>query len=212
MNSCEEAQYTDELIEDYALGKLASPADEQFEEHLLLCSSCQERLVEAEEFIAAIRVYGHKPEAARVQGTSWFSRLGETLKAATNSMSLGYAAGLFATVALAVVFLRPPSGSSAGIQAIELKAIRGTQSARAIAGSSLKLGLDLQGLPRLPEYRIEITDQDGASVWTSAARPLEGRIVAQPGRMDAAGIYWVRVYESGLYGSLLREYPLQVRR
>ena len=51
--TCE--QFSDELLESYALGRLAEPGCAPLEEHLLLCPACQERLSRTDEFVAAMK-------------------------------------------------------------------------------------------------------------------------------------------------------------
>jgi len=46
-------KFSDETLETYALGRLADPAGARFEEHLLTCRFCQDRLAETDEYILA---------------------------------------------------------------------------------------------------------------------------------------------------------------
>lgn len=56
---------SEELLDDYALGRLSEPDVAPVEEHLLICAFCQERLQLTDEFIAALReaVAGRKRRA-----------------------------------------------------------------------------------------------------------------------------------------------------
>ena len=47
--------FPDDLLESYAMGKLSDQESEPVEEHLLLCSVCQERLGELDDFVQAIK-------------------------------------------------------------------------------------------------------------------------------------------------------------
>ncbi len=55
MNTCFESHFPDEVFEKYVMGKLASLDYGPLEEHLLLCSTCQTRLNQVEEFVLVIR-------------------------------------------------------------------------------------------------------------------------------------------------------------
>ena len=51
MNTRCESHFPDDLLENYAMGKLFTPHCGPLEEHLLLCRVCQTRLMKAEEFV-----------------------------------------------------------------------------------------------------------------------------------------------------------------
>ena len=46
---------SNDLLESYAMGSLSDPESEPLEEHLLLCSACQARLDELDEFVHVIK-------------------------------------------------------------------------------------------------------------------------------------------------------------
>ncbi len=46
---------TDEVLEQYSLGQLPEPRSISLEEHLFTCKSCQDRLQQADEYVAAMR-------------------------------------------------------------------------------------------------------------------------------------------------------------
>lgn len=54
--------FPDHLLENYAMGKLSDHESEPVEEHLLLCSLCQERLDELDDFVQAIKTALADPE------------------------------------------------------------------------------------------------------------------------------------------------------
>lgn len=47
--------FPDDLLENYAMGKLSDQESEPVEEHLLLCSACQERLDDLDDFIRVMK-------------------------------------------------------------------------------------------------------------------------------------------------------------
>jgi hypothetical protein len=188
----------DEQMESYSAGSLPEEARGPFEEHLLLCDLCQDRLTESDAYVAAIK------EAAR--------RLKPGLKAprmwweVPRFIPVLAAAAVLAAVALLGVWARLPSGPEPALW-VTLEANRGVIQAHAPAGRPLVLRLDPEGLPETRgPYGLEIVDRGGGRAWHGAAAP--GRIgeVSVPGL--APGVYFVRV--SAASGELLREYGLEV--
>lgn len=61
------AQFGEELIESYSLGHLACEECCRFEEHLLVCAQCQQRLSDADVYVACVKAaavsYARKPNA-----------------------------------------------------------------------------------------------------------------------------------------------------
>jgi anti-sigma factor RsiW len=45
----------DEVVEAYAMGRLEEPVLSEYEEHLLICDRCQERLQQIDEYVDAMR-------------------------------------------------------------------------------------------------------------------------------------------------------------
>lgn len=45
----------EEMLDEMALGRLAEPASEVWEEHLLVCAACQDRLAQADEYMRAMK-------------------------------------------------------------------------------------------------------------------------------------------------------------
>jgi len=52
-NAC--AQFDEDLVERYSLGRLTETESARFEEHFLLCEACQERLRSSDEFVDAVK-------------------------------------------------------------------------------------------------------------------------------------------------------------
>ena len=55
MNSCLELHYPDDVLERCAMGGLSSLDYVPLEEHLLICTACQTKLLAVEEYIAVVR-------------------------------------------------------------------------------------------------------------------------------------------------------------
>lgn len=73
------AQFSEELVESYSLGRLAGEECARFEEHLLVCPVCQGRLSESDAYVSAAKAaavsYARKPSArAAASGRTGFFR------------------------------------------------------------------------------------------------------------------------------------------
>ena len=201
MQFADKRHATDEVLERYAMGRLAEPALAEFEEHLLVCESCQDRLAREDTIRQGVRdgAAALKQPRAVVQWR-W--------------PKLAWASGLV-TVGLLVCagstwqFLRRPTAPPA---VILLKTTRGAENsslAAAPAGTPLILVLDLTDLQQFSEYTLEIVDGGGRPAFQSTGSPQNNRLQATLTRGLAAGAYFVRVYTPAR--ELLREYALTVR-
>jgi len=81
-----EAHAGEDELEQYAMGVLDETAAGSLEEHLLLCTGCQKRLAELDEFLKAIRnpatgpipVPGKgTPQKSAPPGSAWAKRHAE---------------------------------------------------------------------------------------------------------------------------------------
>ena len=62
----------DDLIERYSMGRLTEPELSEVEEHLLICTQCQERVEAEDRFTRAARAALSRPESAvRESQPSW---------------------------------------------------------------------------------------------------------------------------------------------
>jgi hypothetical protein len=189
----------EEEIERYSMGAMPEAAIAPFEEHLLICESCQLRLAQADVYVPAMRQASARLRAAPgKRGLSWlrFPRLVPAL------------AGMAVVVVAAGLWIGRPDMGEAHPFAVDLEATRGAAiEAKAPAGRWLLLRLDLANLPASSWYRLEMVDRFGSRVW-QATVPAQGSETGfkVPGRQP--GIYFVRVYWPP--GELLREYGFEV--
>ena len=184
-------------LEQYAMGSLPGERTESFEEHLLVCEQCQDRLLEMETYINAVRSVSPKLRAAPGVRFAWL-RL------------VGAAAGAVAA-ALLLVGRLPVSARRPEIAAVRLEATRGmggSPEAQAIAGHAVALEIDRTRIPQLPSYRLEIVNDAGKREQESWVSPQGESIrqILQDGL--PAGRHYVRLYGSN--GALLREFGLLV--
>lgn len=55
MNFCLRVHFSDQVLECYAMGRLSNLAGALLEEHLLICTACQTRLVAIEDYVVVLR-------------------------------------------------------------------------------------------------------------------------------------------------------------
>jgi hypothetical protein len=190
----------EEEIERYSMGAMPEGAIAPFEEHLLICESCQIRLTQTDVYVSAMREASASLRTGPLQrGFPWlrFPRLVPALAGMVVMMMV--AAGLWIG--------RLDMGEAHPF-AVDLAATRGAPiEAKAPAGRWLLLRLDLADLPALPGYRLEMVDSSGSRVW-QATVPAQGSKADFKVPGTQPGIYFVRVYRPP--GELLREYGFEV--
>jgi len=200
MHKLAQAHPSEEVLEEYALGRLRGPELEQFEEHLLVCAQCQDGLAETDEFIADMKqAAGNAPQPERKR----FGRF--------NLLPKPVWAGALAAAALAVVVWMPRHPPAAYDAEVTLQAMRGVEAAAPAipAGKPFLLKADMTGLPPASEFRLEVADSGGGVVWRATVSPKDALISTVVARKLGAGRYWVRLYHPA--GALLREYGLETR-
>jgi hypothetical protein len=189
-------------VEQYSMGELPEASLAPFEEHLLACVSCQDRLLEMEAYVNA--VCSVSPNLRAAPRPRWRELFFQPWPAWAAAMALG-------VIALTVVILRvAPPRSQVGLTAVFLQSSRGIEGlalARAPVGQPVLLNIDLTELPAFPSYRLEIVNAAGKPVWQAAAIPKEGKIAQPLSKGLAAGQYYIRLYGPG--GELLREFSLR---
>jgi hypothetical protein len=190
----------EEEIERYSMGAMAEEAIAPFEEHLLICESCQHRLAETDVYVSAMRQASARLRTAPVKrGHPWllFPRLVPAL------------AGMAVVMVAAGLWLGRPDTGEALPFAVDLAATRGPAiEATAPAGRWLILRLDLANLPASPGYRVEMVDRYGNRVW-QATVPARGSKADFKVPRTQPGVYFVRLYRPP--GELLREYGIEVQ-
>jgi hypothetical protein len=203
---------SEETLERYALGTLLEAETEPFEEHLLVCPVCQDRLAEMDAFVAATRRAAERMLGESPGGRAWWgSRLLANRpwpKAAWVSVLAGAALLL---LTLAGTWGLPRMGEAAAVTVLleSVRGVEGARGARAPAGRPLVLQLDLTALPRLPSYALELVDWRGQWVLEGAVPRGGGKASFQVGRLTP-GQYWIRLYDPSSRKELLREFGLEV--
>jgi hypothetical protein len=190
---------SEEEIERYSMGAMPEAAIAPFEEHLLICESCQLRLAQTDAYVSAMREASARLPRGRLKhGLPWlrFPRLVPAF------------AGLAVAIVAAGMWMGRLDMGEAHPYAVDLAATRGAAiEAKAPPGRWLLLRLDVANLPASPGYRVEMVDGSGNRVW-QATVPARGSKADFRVPRTQPGIYFVRVYRPA--GELLREYGFEV--
>lgn len=191
----------DEILEQYSLGRLGGAELVEFEEHLIVCGACQDRLALEDNISQGFRDGAADFQQRRKLVWQPFPKF---------AWAAGLAAlGLFVFAGTAWQSLRRAVLTPASIL---LETTRGTGNsplAVAPAGRPLTLDLDLTAVQQSSVYKMEIVDVAGRSVLQSNGVPQNHNLQIHLMRGLAPGTYFVRVYTPGR--ELLREYALSVR-
>jgi hypothetical protein len=196
---------TEESLESYVLGSLEEPALGELEEHLLLCSRCQDQLKEIDAYHAAMK----SAAAALENQNESRKKLWTRISGALTFRRLGWVMALVA-IALGGLALRPwltPTALTPAV-ALVLETSRGSEVRHAPAGRTLELSLDVKGLPAYPLYAVETVDAVGRVQAQSTAAVSEGRVKMSLSQGLRPGNYFIRLYTPSR--ELLREYGLMI--
>jgi len=191
---------TEDQLELYALGRLPDSDLPRLEEHLLVCTTCREKLNGIEDFALAMREASGKvivPKAGRV---GW--GLASFFRRPAVSMTLAFVALL----AVLAVFSngRTKFAPSASLQ---LTATRGEMP---IAVAAREFDVTLSDGPREGgPFRIEVLNAMGASVWGGLAESGPVGVQFKLTQRLSQGDYFVRLYS--VSGQVLREYGFRIR-
>jgi hypothetical protein len=188
------------LLDQYALGTLSAESIAELEEHLLACSICQSRLVEADALLLLFR------EAETLEDAHAIPRWRNAF-AFRNSLLAGTAAVLAALLILLITGDSHHAKLSPAILLME--SLRGPEAAAEMASSKPSLLVFDVAAPANPaDYEIEIVDAAGNEVLKRSAEVRDGRLAVLVERL-ARGSYWVRVYRTQPAKELLAEYSLR---
>src|SRR5579871_4028340 len=163
----------EEEIEKYSMGGLTEEECSRFEEHLLICESCQNRVTETDTYVstmlsasALVRQRGRRAEKRWWQLRPWVP-IGAAAVAVLVLSSLGVEW---------IARRNGGPGNPAPAYALNLVATRGNGiEAKAPEGRTLVLHLDLAGLTPEASYRLELVDGQGARVWEGSVSPQDSQ-------------------------------------
>jgi hypothetical protein len=196
---------SDERLEQYALGSLEEPLLGEIEEHLLLCSQCQEHLKAIDAYRAAMRSAAAGLESEEESRKRFWTRV----SAALTMRRLGwiFALGAVAVIGLSLrVWMSPPESSRP--LALLLETTRGSEVRHAPARRPLELNLDTKALAVYLTYQVETVDEMGKVQAQFPVQASEGKVRASLANGLRPGNYFIRLYSPS--HELLREYGLVV--
>ncbi len=215
---------TETQLEQYALARLPDPDLSVLEEHLLICTACQERLNEIEDFAIGMQealgrndILGKqrtpgKKDVTRVEpartatasgGTNWFAWL--------RAPAFSLAVAALAVVGVVAVFSggrgRLARVRLAPVAALQLTADRGEMP---VVAPARELDLTLSRASReAGPFRAEIVDATGHAIWQGAANSNPAAVQIKVNRKLEPGVYFVRLYSGA--APTPHEYGFRVR-
>jgi hypothetical protein len=196
---------SDEALEQYATHSLPEPALAEIEEHLLVCSQCQQQLEEIDQYVSAMRSAAKRLDQEDESRRRYWARISRVL----TFRKFGWAMAVTALV-LAAVALRISTRQDRTVEpfALLLETNRGSGTQHAPAGRRLELSLDTRGLPSLSRYALEVVDESARLQYESQLTADQSEVRASLPAGLRRGTYFIRLYSPGR--ELLREYGLQI--
>jgi hypothetical protein len=195
---------SDECLEQYAQGSLEEPLLGELEEHLLLCSQCQEHLKEIDHYRAAMRSAAARLEREEEARKGFWTQVSTAL----TFRRLGWVMALGAMVLIGLslrVWMSPPQSQPL---ALFLETSRGSEMHHAPSRRPLELTLDTTALAAYPTYQVETVDAVGRVQAQFEAQASAGKVKASLAKGLRPGNYFIRLYSPS--HELLREYGLVV--
>ena len=191
---------TEDQLELYARGRLPESDLPVLEDHLMICTTCREKLDEIEDF--ALGMQEALVSAPMPQTAGWGWRLASLFRRPAFSMALAF-------VALLVVIGVFSNGRTkfAPSASLQLTAMRGEMPST-IPAREFDLTL-LDGPREGGPFRIEVLNAAGASVWGGLAESGPAGVRFKLTQRLAQGDYFVRLYS--VSGTTLREYGFRIR-
>jgi anti-sigma factor RsiW len=196
---------SEDALELYSLGRLAEPELDGFEQHLLACAACQDRLAETDHYIDAVKKASVRLDQELaiqkedVKSSSWLSGWTKPM----------WAAGVaVAAAAIMMPLFGPALMNSPSPVSVQLYATRSADAAVVRAGSPLELTIDTAGVDAGPKATVEVVNLQGAQIWQGNLQQANNRFsVSLPDGLSA-GSYWVRLYNDGNRTDPIREFAL----
>jgi hypothetical protein len=195
---------TDDQLESYVLGRMSDLDIPVFEEHLVLCPACRDRLDTVEHFVLGMReTLADEHAFANPVSTrkKWFAWLPQP------ALSLAVAA--VAIVAVIGFFSMRPA-KLVPVATLALTANRGDVPVT-LPARELDLSLS-DAPPQGAPFRVEVVDAMGRAVWNGAAAITAASQVdvqIKPQQRLSPGQYFVRLYTAS--GELVHEYGFRIR-
>ena len=194
---------SDEALEQYATHSLPEGALAEIEEHLLVCSQCQQQLEEIDAYVSAMRGAAKGLDQEDESRKTYWTRVSRILTFRKFGWAMAVAALVLGAVALRISTKRPVAPF-----ALVLETSRGSGMQHAPAGRKLELSLNTLGLPSFSSYELEIVDDSARVQYQSHMTAQQSAVRATLPAGLRRGTYFVRLYSPAR--ELLREYGLQI--
>jgi anti-sigma factor RsiW len=192
---------TEDQLEQYALGRLPSSDLLPLEEHLIICTVCQEHLSELENFIVGTREAlrrAPEPDSSSVPRTDWFG----WLRRPAFQLALGFAA-----VILVVAVYSNGRTNFVPSASLQLTAMRGEMP---FTVPAQQFDITLADAPRNDgSFHVEVVNATGDSIWAGAAENGPGGVRVHLSQRLMPGDYFVRLFSAS--GAMLHEYGFRIR-
>jgi len=194
---------SEELFERYSMQQLSEEQMAPLEEHLLVCSLCQQRLNEVDEYIGAMKI-----AAQEISDKKTSVRELHAVPRRPLQWALPLTGGTLVTALLLFLYIgRSPGAPPSEIALTATRGVSPNTAIKARAHTALKITAEAQDIAPGSRLRLELADSDGKIVWRGAGEIERGHIAAQVKPPLDAGLYWFRVYQND---RLQQEYGLQV--
>ena len=207
MDTYHDSHIQEEILEKYALHQLAEEQTEPVEIHLLICSTCQNRLDEIDQYIRTMKSALHEVNKDQAEERSrkhrWLS--------SKPGLALLVASALLLVGGFLLISPRHTQVSGTDIQLVASRGGDSIPIAHARAGSSLILHMDATEIAKADSYTVELVNATGSQVWRGPVRSQANRLEVEVSSELKPGKYWARLFDSSQPPVLLREYGLELR-
>ena len=192
----------EELLDRYAMGTLPGESIPEVEEHLLVCSFCQSRIVETDAFLTCFRAAAAQVDAR--PAPFWMR-----LRSAGRFLWGGSAV---ATAALLLLLIwGGPRNTALQPAIVPMHSLRGPESQAQMSSRRPSILIfDVPVLPSDTDYAIEIVDTSGSRVLEAGANVKDAKLAFLVKQLST-GAYWVRVYRTRPARELVAEYGLRAK-
>jgi hypothetical protein len=205
---------SEEVLEEYAFGRLNGDHLNAVDDHLLVCETCQAVIETTDEYIrlmkTAVALPALKPRRRLEQMWNAVQARVSARSGAWVWVSLLAFGFLVGSVSLSNRF--SPASAAAPLQSYRGgDALRenGASMNAAPASRPLDFTIRAEDVPSAPSYRLEVVTETGKTEWSGDAKPGERELTAHMNRGLPAGLYWVRLY--GQQAELLSEFGLRLK-
>jgi len=191
------------VLEEYAFGRLSDSKAAVLEEHILVCALCRGALAQTDDYIRLMKFAASRPL--------------HMPQRRSNTRSALASVGVLAAACIAVAAWVKPAANPdvkldtqpASVTLASFRGGAGASASQATGGHPLDLSISAADVPPAAHYRLEVVTSAGESIWSGPATAVDGTLLAHLTKSLSTGSYWVRLYAQP--SELLAEYGLQVK-